>query len=1142
MNPPKVLILLAAVILLFARNPWTTSAQGKTTGAITGILTDQNHARIPAARIILINKATGHRVETTTDASGSFTLLLLTPGIYQMTVIAQGFKRTINDSVTVRITETTLIDMTLELGSIAESVAVESDSELIRRDGPQLGRTVHSDFVTDLPLATRNFFQILGLSTGTDVGLPDNTGVGRNSQNISANGARRTQNNFQINGIDANTIGSNSANFIAVPAPETIQEFKVQTSLYDATFGRAGGANLQAITRSGSNAFHGAAYGYFRDEHLNANNPFLKASGVDRPTLRRNVFGATLGGPIHRDKTFFFFSYQGTSERNEASPNSLSSGVLIAPGLTDDRSEQTLRKTFNVAKVHPVSLALLNARLSRGQFLIPTPQNDGRYSGSDLSTFREDQFNANVDYRISPRNWLASKFFFANSPWTQAMFNGPNVPGFRANRNTNHRLVSIQDVHTFNPSVVNETRLGYNLVINNSSPEEPLNDSDFGIRRVNANVYPGLPFIRIAPTARGIAFGTQSSNIDVQAVHESITLTDVLSFIRHPHTIRAGVEITNYRPRISLNFFRRGQIDFTSFNDFLLGKPAASIFGAGISERNLRATDYAFFIHDDWKLSALLTLNLGLRYELDLPFYDVRGRISTFDPSFYRPLLQLDNNNNSVGPPAGGFVQAGNVIPQYDLPAVPNVSRRVLESIDPNNFAPRIGLAYSPTTFVGLVLRSGFGVYYSRISTGYLNNIQSPPYYIVGRRNAPPFPDPFFDTPSMDKFPTFVTGVAMAGTFFDREMRTPYFYQYNGSIQWEMAKGLTLEVAYVGTRGFNLLQLVALNQAKLASQDQPIFNEVTQESITRNTPDNAQLRAPLQGVSITGFSQNQTTAKSSYHSLQVTLARQVSHGLRFLVSYTLAKSVDNASGREDLDSSAILGNQLDRRANLGPSDFNRTHRLVVSYVWDAPQPVFAAKNDFARLLLWNWQIGGVAVAMSGQPIDIVDTGAGSLYGLSNGATPLARPNWVPGGDSRAATANIPRGYFFNPSVFMRPLVRAGQMIPSSNGAAVADAIGTDIGSVGRNILQGPPQKNVDLSIIKRFPFSESKNLEFRAEFFNLFNQVNLANPISDLNAVLLTGGGLDPNTGQIIKPGDFGRITSTSNNPRLIQFGLKINY
>jgi hypothetical protein len=222
-------------------------------------------------------------------------------------------------------------------------------------------------------LATRNFTQILALSPGADTSLADNTGAGRNAQNISVNGARRTQNNFQINGVDANTIGTNSALFIAIPAPETIREFKVQTSLYDSTFGRAGGGNIQAVTNSGGTEFHGIIYAYSRIGSLNANNPFLKAAGVERPPLERNVFGATLGGPITR-KNAFFFAYQGTRERNGASVNSISPSVLIARGLTDDRSEQTLRSTFNLTSIHPASLALLNKRLPNGWFLIPTPK------------------------------------------------------------------------------------------------------------------------------------------------------------------------------------------------------------------------------------------------------------------------------------------------------------------------------------------------------------------------------------------------------------------------------------------------------------------------------------------------------------------------------------------------------------------------------------------------------------------------------------------------------------------------------------------------------------------------------------------------------------------------------------------------
>src|SRR5207249_2874610 len=238
---------------------------------------------------------------------------------------------------------------------------------------------------------------------------------------------------------------------------------------------------------------------------------------------------------------------------------------------------------------------------------------------------------------------------------------------------------------------------------------------------------------------------------------------------------------------------------------------------------------------------------------------------------------------------------------------------------------------------------------------------------------------------------------------------------------------------------------------------------------------------------------------SAYNSLQMSLTRRLSKGLQLLASYTYAKSIDNGSGQADIDTTTILGNQLDDRANRGVSDFDRTHRFVLSYLWDLPRPAFAAKSTADRLLLSNWQVAGIITAMSGLPIDISDSNAGSLYlGSNNG---LSRPSWAPGATRSTATSNIPAGYFFNPFAFARPIVVAGQLIPSSNGTATAGATGTDFGNVGRDVLRGPRQTNVDFSIIRRFSFGESKNVEFRAEFFNLFNQVNFANPVSNLNAV-----------------------------------------
>ena len=1134
---------LPAATLLLLSISISALAQSQTTGSIAGTITDQAGSLIAQAEVTAISRTTNAVRKTKTNNHGEYILPLLQPGSYQLFVTASGFKKVALNNVVVAITETTDIDVALEVGSVLEaSVTVLVTEAGVQADGPHLGRVIDSRAVSELPLATRNYTQLLALSPGADVGLADNTGVGRNSQNISVNGARRTQNNFQINGVDANTIGTNSALFVAVPAPETIQEFKVQTSLYDSTFGRAGGGNVQAVTKGGGTDFHGNVYAYSRIENLSANNPFLKAAEVERPSLERNVFGATLSGPVTRNNVFFFFAYQGTREQNGASINSVSPSVLIARGLTNDRSEQTLRSTFNRVSIHPVSLALLNQRLPDGSFLIPTPQANGRYSGWATSRFHEDQINTNVDFRLSEKNSLAAKFFLANVPWTLAMFNGPNVPGFDDERQLNHRLLSIQDIHIFSPKLLNETRAGYNFVRNNSFPQEPIKDSDVGIRRSNADSFPGLPLIRIAPNARGLTFGTGFANIDLQATHHSATLADVVSIMRGSHTIRAGVEVLHYQATIALNFFRRGQIDFNNFTDFLSGTANVSFLGSGINDRNLRTTDYGFFLQDDWKLSPRWTINLGLRYELNLPFYDTRGRISTFDPSLYKPRMVVNNLGLPQGPPVSGFVQAGNVIPEYDLVDVPNVSKRLVTRIDQNDFAPRVGFAYSPLASSRFVLRGGYGIFYSRGSAGPFNNgIQSPPNYIVRTRTASLIDNPFFDVPSIDEFPTFIEGAALSGVFFDRNTRTPYFQQYNLSTQYSIGKDLLLEAAYVGARGVNLPRLIALNRARLASPEHPIVNEVSGAVITTNTPQNAQLRAPFQGVSTVNFSQAQGTAQSTYNSLQVSLTRRLSKGLQFLASYTFSKAIDNASGRDEFDFSAILGDQLNNRANRGVSDFDRTQRFVVSYLWELPEPAFARKSTATRLLFSNWQLTGVVVVMSGQPIDIVDTGAGSFYGLNNGVNPLARPNWAPGACRNTAFSNVPPGYFFNPFAFVRPVVTSGRPIPSSNGNAIANALGTDIGNVGRNALRGPGQHNIDLSLTKRFQLNESKTIEFRAEVFNLLNHVNFSNPISDLNAVSATGS-FDAATGQIVNPGDFGRIISTSNNPRLIQLALKFNY
>jgi len=1097
---------------------------------------DEKGAAIPGAEVTVANMATGETRNVVSDDSGHYIVPLLPPGVYSVSITANGFKKFVADDVRVALTETSTLDATLAIGAVSESVVITATPPLVQTESSQLGRVVDSRAVSELPLATRNFTQILGLSAGAATYLPDNTSVGRNSQNISVNGGRVTNNNFQINGIDANSMGTNSAPSLSIPAPETIQEFKVQTSLYDATFGRSGGGNIQAVTKSGSNAFHGGAYEYLRNAKLNANNPFLKAANVARPVLTRNVFGGFLGGPIQKDKAFFFASYQGTRERNGASViNSLSSNVLVDPKLTNDRSAATLQAAYGFA-INPVALQLLNAKLSNGQFLIPTPTAaNGTFTGSTPSVYNENQFNANFDYRFNDKNTLSIKSFFSNAPQTLVLPSflggGPNVPGYGNFQQNNNRLVSMQYVHIFSPNVFNELRAGYNFIRVDAFPQEPVKDSDVGINRVNANTFPGLGLIRINPAAGGVVIGT-SATIDVKAVAPSTTLADTLSITKGKHSIRTGAEFRYNENNYVLNFFTRGQIDFPTFTSFLQGAPLLSIFGSGIGNRSLRATDYNFFVQDDWKIKRNLTLNLALSYELELAPYDTRGHLATFDPALYVPRPAI--GGAAIGPPIGGYVQAGNVISQYDVASIPNVGKRVVNSIDPNNFAPRVGFAYSPLESGRLVVRGGYGIFYSRTSFQYLTlNVIAPPTYVFGVSIFPPIANPFFAAPPASSFPTLVPGVALSGTLFDRGIRTPYLQQYNLNVQYEVFKDYLFEAAYVGTHGVNLFRQIAINQAPLVPTGGSIINPVTGAVITTNTPANAAARAPFQGVSVNGFFQNQSTAQSNYNSMQLSLTRRFTNGLQFLASYTRAKSIDNASGQGGGpgaggvlnpgavgETSAILGDQLNNRANRGISDFDRKHRFVFSALYDLPTPGFARSSEAGKLLLGNWQLGTIITSMSGLPIDIVDTGSGSFYGLSGGSTVLARPNLV--GDPKS---NIPAGYFFNPLAFARPVIAAGAVIPSSGGKAIAGAVGTDIGNVGRNILRGPHQNNVDFSIIKRFRLSESQNIEFRSELFNFFNTVNYANPISDLNA-----------------GSRFGQIISSSNNPRLVQFALKFNF
>jgi hypothetical protein len=1128
--------------------------QTETVGRIAGTVHDIQGRAIPNASILAVMPATGNRQKAVTDDSGDYLIVALSPGEYEVTIAAAGFASSQFRSIHVTVGDTVAINAVLQIAQSTAQIVVNETLPLVRTGDAQITTTLDQRSISNLPLATRNFMQALALSPGISTFLTDNSSVGRNSPNVSVNGARNSQNSFQLNGTDAGSNFDHDASLVAVPAPESIHEVLIRTSLYDASLGGAAGGQIQVVTKSGTNQAHGNVYEYFRNGVLNANDPNLKAVDVSRPTLRRNVFGATLGGPLRKDKLFYFISYQGTRDTNGATDQSIYRNVLIAPGLTDDRSQSTLLSSFQptlpdgtpAPSINPVSLNLLNARLPDGKFLIPSPQTaDGRVSGTAVSTYQEDQFNTNLDLHLDPTNSLGFKLFYSNSPDFYALGDSL-LPGFGSYDKNGNRVFSSQFVHSFSATSVNELHLGYNFIRNHNTAQESILDSNVGISRPTADAFPGLPRIVLAPDAASI--GSPGLTIDIK--DPSASLTDVLSFQRGRHRLRIGGDLRYYRTYGRANVNTYGEIDFASFNDFLTGTTMQSFLSSGLNDRNFVTTDYNFFFQDDWKLSPKLTLNLGFRYELDLPPYDSRGRLSTFDPSLYLPRMTVDDNGYPIGPPVSGIVQAGNAIPAYDLPDIPNVGKRLLNSVDPHNFAPRLGLAWSPLKSNRLVFRGGYGIFYSRPSMWYIAyNFVTPPFFQATSYSGAPFDHPFPDTPPESAFPALVPGPLLAGNEIDRNMRIPNIQQFNSGVQWEFAPGWVLDTAYVGTRGVGLLRYVAINQAPLASPAKPIVNAVSGETISINTNENAALRAPFQGVATdqNSFILTRSDGQSTFHSLQAGLNKHASHGLQILTSYTFSKSMDNGSGPgggalpsgafdrgSGGDSSSIVGNQLDPRSNRGLSDFDRTHRFVFQGLWDLPAP---ASCD-SRCLFSGWRVSGVLIAMSGVPVDIFDPLGGSLYGLVG-----ARPSWAPGAGSNSAKANIPAGYVFNPYAFAASVVQPNQPIPSAHDLTVlAGDQGTDIGNVGRNILRGPKQVNVDFSVAKSFALHESARLEFRSEFFNLFNHANHCNPVSDISVVSGSGGNMDPDTGRILSAGDFGRVLSTCASPRVVQFSLKLNF
>lgn len=1085
-------------------------AQGGT-GQLSGTVTDANEAVVPGAAVKLTSLATSQVREAVTGDSGDFAFTLLPAGDYKLEVAASGFRTVIVDNLRINVTQTTTLPVRLDAATVSGMVTVNAEPPLVQQESSQVGRTIEEQTIRQLPLPTRNFQQLLTLSPGTSASVSNNTELGRGDSIITVNGQRTTSNNVRINGIDANSAGTNSTPNIAVPATDTIQEFIVQTSLYDASQGRNAGGNVEAVTKSGANDFHGNAYYFFRNRALNANDFFLEQAGQPTPVLSRHQYGGTLGGPIIRDRLFFFGSYQGTRETNGASlNNSLMFPFMPAQLRDNNRTAAALQAAFGVVP-NPIAVNLLNLKLPNGQFAIPSATTaSGLTPISGISTFRENQFNANFDLRLTDKHTLALKNFFASNPTFQANYNfaglgnGINqLPGTGGSLDIIQELTSITDTYVFTPNIVNQARFGFSRLRVTSLPEEPFTAAELGVNNPLKNLFPGMPTLTVTGlfTFGSSPFADQSSRIN------AFTYGDTLSVVAGNHRLRLGGEYRRSQVNFFFNAFSRGQIIFSSFNNFLIGN-GVSILGSGVFDRALRVNDWSGFVQDDWKVNDRLTLNLGLRYDFYGYPKDTRGRLVNFLPEQFR--------QGTTASPAGapnGFVQAAG----GGLTGVPEVDETLVPS-DKNNFAPRVGFAYRLNDSGTLVARGGYGIYYDKFSTRYANTQLLNYPYLALAVGLPgvlrTFADPFIPLPQPGAFPVNPTipsplsplspllGVPISGIFIDPELRTPYIQQYNANIQWEVFKDYLLEVGYVGSKGTKLLQVVTLNQ--------PVYNRAANVFV-----------APL-GTALStqknvagGVQQVQTSSNSRYDSLQISMTKRFSRGLQFLSAYTLSKSQDYYSGGTINELFAIAGDQSNWKLNYGPSDYDRRHRFVTSFVYDLPKT--DSQSFAARAFVNDWQINGILTLQTGTPFSIVDAPNNNI---------IQRANFASGGGAILTTGSVESRLngFFNTSAFVlsRPILAGGNLGVPNNPAFDPN---NPFGNTPRNFIYGPGQKNMDFSVVKFIPIREALRGEFRAEFFNLFNWTNFANPNNN-----------------IAVPSTFGRITATSSGPRVIQFAFKLNF
>ena len=1140
----RLTVQATAVLALATLIPLAFS-QTQTTGALTGRVSDSTDAVIARATVQLTSKATGAENTVLSDQNGNYRFSLLPPGDYNVRASAPGFKTEISANVKVNVTETSTLNTRLAIGQQQETVQVDAGNALLQAENATLGTTVQGATIQSLPLAGRNYTQVLTLSGGVVGSVNNAAELGRGTIDVYVNGASNISNNFVMDGVDINNFGSGrGGDFvqqggIPIPSPDALEEFRIQTTLYDAGFGRDAGANVEVVTRSGTNKFHGSAWEFVRNNIFNANDFFFKGNNLPRPELKQNQFGATIGGPILHDKLFFFGSYQGTRQINGLSSSSSSSNIL--PHLTNDRSSAGIaaaachtttanggtQVACDGSNINPVALKLLNLKNPDGSFLVPTPQTASGLSVFSIpGSYTEDQVLVNTDYQLTTKHRLSERFFYSRDPQSDPFSScSPGCPpGFALNTQFRNDVGNIKLTSALTPHFLNEAFIA---VVRNTgvlNSQSSITDASLGIKPGDPT-FPNLP---VTVVNGSFSLGGGFNDFSNSAVN-TYQASDSVSWNHGKHNLRAGFDYEQQQFNFHDPGPQRGYVLFLSFADFLLGQSGAqngsgqsNVFLsegiAGDLAKDFRAYDMSLFVQDDYKMSPRLTLNVGLRWELNSNIGESAGRLSSVFPSLLTPNASIPTAGTDVGfvvpsnypgtVPTGATRLGGKSLTANDLPL--------------HNFGPRVGFAWIPFADEKTSVRGGYGVYYTRPNgNATLQVLTGPPFVgfsvLAGAGNtAATFQNPFNPSPAPGSFPLRTPTSQLSVTTIAENYDSPMTQQYNLDVQQQLSPSTVFDIAYVGTRSTRLLESRNINEANLASPGAPI------NGITTNTVANAAQRVPYLGFAPGGLGRIESYGFAQYNSLQVSVRRQLSHGVLLQGSYSWSKALTDVQG---LGYNAVFtggsgdsNSSNDRHQRFGPAAFNRPQRLVFAYRWELPKLTHA--NFLVRQAVNGWAVSGVTTVQVGDALTVTDSTLGSIYG----SVSTSRAQLCPGNNARsietAGTASSRLSHYFNAAAFASTPGSAACPAP-----VIGDGFGYGNSSVGS--VRGPSQDNSDIAVSRNFGvfgLSERQGLEFRTEFFNAFNHAQFADP------------------GTAVGTASFGVITASSVAPRIIQFALKYQF